>query len=145
LSSVHIPAFGFDETITTNEDTTTKKKNQTAMLSAIPSSTFNLKTQSIGQMRIIVPSVHNSIAPHIMHILDPKRVWIQLRHLYESKSMNKQLSINSQIYSLQMIDKMCIEGLVCIISDLIGQLANVGVIVQDEELFDRVLINLPSS
>jgi hypothetical protein len=96
-------------------------------------------------MRIIVPTVHDSITLHIMHISDPRLVWIKLRDFYESKSMNRRLSIKSQFYSLRMSEKMSIEDLLRTVSDLTGQLANIGVVVPDEELVDRVLTSLPSS
>jgi hypothetical protein len=96
-------------------------------------------------MKVIVPTVHDSIAPHIMHISNPRLVWIKLRDLSESKSMNRRLSIKSQLYSLRMSEKMSIEDLLCTASDLTGQLANIGIIVPDEELVDRVLTSLLSS
>jgi hypothetical protein len=59
--------------------------------------------------------------------------------------MNRRLSIKSQLYSLRMSEKMSIEDLLRTVSDLTGQLANIGVIVPDEELVDRILTSLPSS
>jgi hypothetical protein len=59
--------------------------------------------------RIIVPIVRDSIMPHIMHIDDPRKTWIKLINLYQSNSMNRHLSLKSQLYSLKMTDKMSIE------------------------------------
>jgi hypothetical protein len=60
----------------------------------------NLEDMRYRVMRIIVPMVHNSISPHIMHISDPGLAWTKLRDFYESKSMNRRLSIKFQFYSL---------------------------------------------
>jgi hypothetical protein len=131
-------------TLTTPDGGTSKEKQPTSPPST-PVSTLNLEDTKYKAMRVIVPTVHDSIAPHIMHISDPRLVWIKLRDLYKSKSMNRQLSIKSQLYSLRMSEKMSIEDLLRTVSDLTGQLANIGVIVPDEELVDRVLTSLPSS
>jgi hypothetical protein len=96
-------------------------------------------------MRIIVPIVYDSIAPHIIHIFDPRSVWIKLRDLYKSKSMNRRLTIMSQLYSLQMTEIMTVEDLLRTVNDLTRQLANIGVIVPDDELVDRELTSLPVS
>jgi hypothetical protein len=47
--------------------------------------------------------------PHIMNIDDPRQVWIKLRSLYQNSSMNRRLSLKSQLYSLKMTEKMTIE------------------------------------
>jgi hypothetical protein len=59
--------------------------------------------------------------------------------------MNRRLSIKSQLYSLRMSEKMSIEDLLQTVNDLTSQLTNIGVVVPDEELVDRVLTSLPSS
>jgi hypothetical protein len=130
---------------TSEGDTTVCKEKQAATPLPASHPTSNLEDTKYKAMRIIVPTVHDSIAPHIMHISDPRLVWIKLRDLYESKSMNRRLSIKSQLYSLRMTEKMNIEDLLCTVSDLTGQLANIGVVVPDEELVDRVLTSLPTS
>jgi hypothetical protein len=59
--------------------------------------------------------------------------------------MNRCLAIKSQLYSQQIYEKMTIEDLLRIVSNLIEQLANIGVIIPDKELVDMVLTSLPGS
>ena len=59
--------------------------------------------------------------------------------------MNRRMSIKSQLYNLKMLEKTTIEEHLCTVSSLIAQLANIGTIVPDEELVDRVLTSLPPS
>lgn len=96
-------------------------------------------------VRIIATSVKDSLLPHIMHLSEPREMWIKLRDLYESKSTNRRLTLKSQLYSLQMSDKMSIDEHLRNVSSLIGQLANINVLVPDDELVDRVLTSLPSN
>ena len=102
----------------------------------------DLRYRALG---IIVPTLCDSLVPHIMNLADPRLVWIKLRDLFESKSMNRRMSLKSQLYSLKMSDKTTVEKHLRIVSALIAQLANIGTLVPDEELVDRVLISLPSS
>jgi hypothetical protein len=102
----------------------------------------DLRYHAIG---IIVPTIRDSLVPHIMNLEDPRLVWIKLRDLFESKSMNRRMSIKSQLYNLKMTEKTTIEEHLRNVSSLIAQLANIGTIVADEELVDRVLTSLPSS
>jgi hypothetical protein len=83
--------------------------------------------------------------PHIMNISDPHRMWIKLRTLYQSNSMNRRLSLKSQLYNLNMIEKLSIEEHLRHVNSLIGQLANRGITITDDELVDRVLTSLPTS
>ena len=80
-----------------------------------------------------------------MNLEDLRLVWIKLRDLFESKSMNRRMSIKSQLYNLKMSEKTTIEEHLRTVSSLIVQLANIGTIVPDEELVDRVFTSLPSS
>jgi hypothetical protein len=83
--------------------------------------------------------------PHIMNIDDPRQVWIKLRSLYQNSSMNRRLSLKSQLYSLKMTEKMTIEEHLRNVSSLTSQLANIGITIPNEELINRVLTSLPSS
>jgi hypothetical protein len=95
--------------------------------------------------RIILPTVKDSLYSHIMHITDPRLIWIKLRDLYESKSMNKRLSLNSDLYTIKMTEKMFLEEHLMKVNNIVCQLANIGVAVLDEELVDRGLTSLPNS
>jgi hypothetical protein len=59
----------------------------------------DLRYRAIG---IIVPTIRDSLVPHIMNLEDPRLVWIKLQDLFESKSMNRRMSIKSQLYNLKM-------------------------------------------
>jgi hypothetical protein len=83
-------------------------------------------------MRIIIPTIKDSIMPHIMNIDDPRQVWIKLRSLY----LNRRLSLKSQLYSLKMTERMTIEEHLRNVSSLTGQLVNIGFAIPDEELVD---------
>jgi hypothetical protein len=96
-------------------------------------------------LRIIIPTVKDSIMSHIMNLDDPRQVWIKLCSLYQKCSMNRRLSLKSQLYSLKMIEKMSIEEHLHNVSSLTRQLANIGITISDEEIVDRVLTSLPSS
>jgi hypothetical protein len=87
-------------------------------------------------MRIIIPTIKDSIMPHIMNIDDPRQVWIKLRSLYLNSSMNRRLSLKSQLYSLKMTERMTIEEHLRNVSSLTGQLVNIGFAIPDEELVD---------
>jgi hypothetical protein len=96
-------------------------------------------------LRMIITSVSDSLLPHVLNISDPRTAWLKLRELYESKSMNRRLSLKSELYSLKMSEKTSIEEHLKAVSILVGQLANIGIAVPDEELVDCVLTSLPSS
>jgi hypothetical protein len=87
-------------------------------------------------MCIIIPTIKDSIMPHIMNIDDPRQVWIKLRSLYLNSSMNRRLSLKSQLYSLKMTERMTIEEHLRNVSSLTGQLVNIGFAIPDEELVD---------
>ena len=72
-------------------------------------------------------------------------MWIKLRDLYQSSSMNCRLFVKSKFYSIKMTEKASIKEHICSINSLITQLANIGIDIPDEELVDRVLTNLPSN
>jgi hypothetical protein len=59
--------------------------------------------------------------------------------------MNRRLTLKSQLYSLSMTDKMSVEEHLRNVSTIVGQLVNLGIIVPDDELVDRVLTSLPTS
>jgi hypothetical protein len=59
--------------------------------------------------------------------------------------MNRRLTLKSQLYNLKMTEKMNIEEHLRSVSTITGALANIGVIVPDNELVDRVLTSLLSS
>jgi hypothetical protein len=99
-----------------NSNTTTATPSSTSApilaTSASPTTT-PLETQSDDDLRyratrIIVLIVKDSIMPHIMNIIDSRRIWIKLCSLYQSSSMNRHLSLKSQLYSLKMKKKMYI-------------------------------------
>jgi hypothetical protein len=96
-------------------------------------------------LRYIIGSVTDSLLPHVMHIPDPRIAWIRLRDLFEPKTMNRRLTLKSQLYGLLMTDRMSIEEHLRNVSTIVGQLANIGIVVLDEELVDRVLTSLPTS
>jgi hypothetical protein len=114
----------------------------TPVLSATTSNSEDLKFRAL---RYIVGSVTDSLLPHVMNIQDPRIVWIRLRDFFEPKSMNRRLTLKSQIYSLSMTNRMSVEEHLRNISTIVCQLANLGTIVLDEELVDRVLTSLPTS
>jgi hypothetical protein len=87
----------------------------------------------------------DSIMPHIMNISDPRKIWIKLWNLYQSSSMNRRLSLKSQLYSLKMTEKMSIEEHLRHVSNFTRQLANIGIAIPDDELIDHVLTSLPAS
>ena len=107
-----------------------------------PHTAEDLRYRAIG---IIVPTLRDSLAPHIMNLADPKLVWLKLRDLFESKSINRRMILKSQLYSLKMSEKTTIEEHLRTVSSLIAQLANIGTLIPDEELVDRVLTSLPAS
>ena len=90
-----------------------------------PLSAFNLENQRYKATQSIVPTVKESILPHVMNMIDPRWIWIKLRELYESSSMNQRLSLMSQLYSLKMTEKTSLESHLASISTLVGQLANI--------------------
>jgi hypothetical protein len=57
--------------------------------------------------------------------------------------MNRMLTLKSKLYSLKMSEKTSIDEHLKAVSTLVGQLANISIVVLDEELVDRVLTNLP--
>jgi hypothetical protein len=89
--------------------------------------------------------VSDSLLPHIMSVRDPRLVWVKLRDLYQPKSMNRQLILKQQLYSLKMTHKTTIDEYLRTINTLTSELANIGVVIPDEELVDRVLTSLPSN
>jgi hypothetical protein len=109
---------------------------------AATSPSFSIEDQRYRAIGIIVPTLKDSLVPHIMNLQDPMLVWIKFRDLFESTSMNRRMSIKSQLYNLKMSEKTSVEEHLCTVSSLIAQLANIGTIVPDEELVDRVLTSL---
>jgi hypothetical protein len=77
-----------------------------------------------------------------MHIHDPRLVWIRLRDLYESKSINRRLTLKQQLYSLRMSERTTIDEHLRNIGSLTTQLANIGIVIADDELVDLVLTSL---
>jgi hypothetical protein len=73
---------------------------------------------------------------------NPRIVWIKIRDLYESKSMNRRLILKSQLYTLKMTDKMSIEEHLMSIGSIMAQLTNIRVVILDDELVDRALTSL---
>jgi hypothetical protein len=124
----------------------TMGKTKDASSPAAPAAPFpDLEELRHKAVRIIVATVKDALVPYIMHMIDPRDVWIKLRDLFESKSMNRRLTLKSKLYSLKMTERDIVVEHLRKVSELIGQLANIGVIVPDDELVDRVLTSLPPS
>jgi hypothetical protein len=114
-------------------------------VTATPQATHNDENLRYCAMHIIIPTIKDSIMPHIMNIDDARQVWIKLLSLYQNSSMNRRLSLKSQFYSLKMMDKMTIEEHLRTVSSLTSQLANIGIAIPNEELVDCILISLLSN
>ena len=116
--------------------------HSTATSPSLPYTPEDLRYKAIG---IIVPTLSDSLVPHIMNLTDPRLVWVKLRDLFESKSMNRRMTLKSQLYSLKMSEKSTVEEHLRNVSSLLAQLANIGTLIPDEEIVDRVLTSLPAS
>lgn len=73
-------------------------------------------------------------------------MWIKLRDMFQSSSMNKRRTLKSQsFYSLRLIEETTIGDYLQNVSYISSQLANIIPIILNEELFDRVLTILGPS
>ena len=80
-----------------------------------------------------------------MHLSDPRQMWMKLKNLFESQTTNRRLTLKNQFYSLRMTEKQSMEEHLRSVNSIVNQLANIGVLLPDEDLVDRVLMSLPSS
>jgi hypothetical protein len=96
-------------------------------------------------MAIITMSVKDNILPQILRLLDPRAIWIHLQSLYESGSTSKKLLLKQKLYNLRCSEKLPIIDHLKFIDTLIGQMANIDVIIPDSELVMIKLTSLPSS
>ena len=95
----------------------------------------NLQDLRHRAIRITVPMVIDAILPHIMLIEDPKIMWIKLRDMFQSSSMNKCRTLKSQsFYSLRLIEETTIGEYLQNVSYISSQLANIIPIILNEEL-----------
>jgi hypothetical protein len=60
---------------------------------ASPAVPIDIEELKFRALRVITMTVKDSLLSHIMHIHDPRLVWIHLRDLYKSKSMNRRLTL----------------------------------------------------
>jgi hypothetical protein len=109
---------------------------------ASPAVPVDTETFKFRALCVITMMVKDSFLPHIMHIHDPRLVWIRLRDLYESKSINRRLTLKQQLYSLRMSERTTIDEHLRNIGSLTTQLANIGIVIADDELVDLVLTSL---
>jgi hypothetical protein len=103
-------------------------------VTAVPSTPVVVDQEELKYkaLQIIVLTVSDSLLPQIMAIIDPIIVWIKLRDLYESKRMNKKLTLKQQFHSLKMTEKTTVDEHLRNINILTSQLTNIGVVILDE-------------
>jgi hypothetical protein len=105
----------------------------------------DLKDLRYRALQMIITSVSNSLLSLVLNCIDTRFSWLKLQELYESKSMNRRLTLKGELYSLKMNEKTSIDEHLKAISMLVGQLANIDIAILDEELVNRVLTSwLPS-
>ena len=104
-----------------------------------------LEDQKIRAARIIISSVRDSVLPHIMSMRDPKQMWEKLATFYESKTLNRQMTLKTDLYNLRMSNKTSIENHLKSINMLVAQLGNINVVLPEEELVTRIIMSLLES
>ena len=104
-----------------------------------------LDDRRLKAIGIITTTVQDTLLPHIMYLPEPRDMWLKLKVLYESKSTNRKLALKTQLYNLRLTEKSSMEDHTRNISQIVGQLASINVIIPDDEIVDRTLMSLPSS
>ena len=104
-----------------------------------------LDDQRLKAIGIITTTVKDTLLPHIMYLSEPRVMWLKLKVLYESKSTNRKLALKTQLYNLKLTENSSMEDHTRNISQIVGQLASIDVVIPDDEIVDRTLMSLPSS
>ena len=122
--------------------TTVKGKKIQAEAVVDPEELDDRRLKAIG---IITTTVKDTLLPHIMYLPEPRDMWLKLKVLYEYKSTNCKLALKTQLYNLRLTEKSSMEDHTQNISQIVGQLAAINVIIPDDKIVDCTLMSLPSS
>ncbi|KAL3681665.1 hypothetical protein R1sor_024621 [Riccia sorocarpa] len=101
--------------------------------------------QQSKAMSVLKLSLSDDVIPHIIHLEDPRELWIELDKLYNTRTNAKRLATLKRFTSLKMDTSSTVTKFMREVRDLINQLAEYGD-KPKEELIAGIIINaLPDS
>lgn len=108
----------------------------------VQASTDNIKDQRAYAK--ICLNIQPICYPHVRNAKTAEEAWNNLKTAYENVGISRRLSLKRKLAQIKYADYSCIDHYLGDIISVTQELADIGCIIEDEELAELMLIGLPS-